>query len=83
MIINVYNTLQDALLHLFIKARLSKWPYYIGTKLWDNLPKETKECKNIFVFKKLISHLYKVYKKPMIANMFSIILFRKTGGLPQ
>ena len=35
--------------------------YYIGTKLWDNLPKETQFADNIHEFKKRILPLYEAY----------------------
>ena len=38
-------------------------PYYIGTKLWNSLTKETQEKENIYDFKKEINRMYKVYKK--------------------
>ena len=37
-------------------------PYYQGTKLWNELEKETQKKDNIFSFKKEIEKLYKCYK---------------------
>ena len=38
-------------------------PYYIGTKLWDNLPETTQKADNIYMFKRLIDRQYTGYKK--------------------
>ena len=38
-------------------------PYYIGTKLWNDLSKSTQESHDIFVFEKEIDRMYKVYIK--------------------
>ena len=38
-------------------------PYYIGTKLWNNLPETTQKSNNIYMFKKLIDRQYTGYKK--------------------
>ena len=37
-------------------------PYYQGTKLWNELEKETQKKDNIFSFKKEIDKLYMRYK---------------------
>ena len=37
-------------------------PYYQGTKLWDNLDKETQKKDNVFAFKKEIARLFKQYE---------------------
>ena len=38
-------------------------PYYIGTKLWENLPENVQKSDNVFVFKKEINRTHKAYKK--------------------
>ena len=38
-------------------------PYYIGTKLWNNLAKEVQNKENVYSFKKEVGRLYKAYKK--------------------
>ena len=38
-------------------------PYYIGTKLWNDLSKEIQKKDNVYDFKKEINRLYKTYKK--------------------
>ena len=37
-------------------------PYYIGTKLWDELPEEIQKLDNVYVFKNEISKIYKAYE---------------------
>ena len=37
-------------------------PYYIGTKLWNELPGHVQKSDNIFVFKKHVNNLYKSFK---------------------
>ena len=38
-------------------------PYYIGTKLWNKLPKSIQDCDDTFSFKKEIARLYRTYVK--------------------
>ena len=42
--------------------KYEKSAFYVGTQLWDKLPKETQTKDNIFEFKKEISKLYQTYK---------------------
>ena len=44
-----------------IGKKYEKSPYYLGTKLWDNLPKETQFSDNVHEFKKRILPLYNTY----------------------
>ena len=37
-------------------------PYYMGTKLWNDLPENMQKSDNIFTFKKQVNILYKTYK---------------------
>ena len=37
-------------------------PYYQGTKLWNDLDKETQKKDNIYAFKTEVDKLYKCYK---------------------
>ena len=46
-----------------IRKEYEKSPYFIGTQLWDKLPKETKFVNDIFEFKKEIAKQYRMYKE--------------------
>ena len=38
-------------------------PYYIGTHLWNNLPKSVQDSRDVFAFKKEIRRMNRVYVK--------------------
>ena len=38
-------------------------PYYVGTKLWNELPVRVQEYHDIFAFKKEIARMNRVYIK--------------------
>ena len=38
-------------------------PYYVGTKLWDDLPNHVQELDNVFAFKKEIRRRHRTYVK--------------------
>ena len=38
-------------------------PYYIGSKLWNDLPKSIQEANDVYAFKKEIRHLNRTYIK--------------------
>ena len=44
-----------------IGKKYERSPYYIGTCLWNKMSKTVQDSENLFVFKKKIAHLYKVY----------------------
>ena len=41
-----------------IGKKYEKSPFYLGTRLWNALDKETQKCDSIYSFKKKISRLY-------------------------
>ena len=46
-----------------IRPVYERSPYFIGSKLWDELDHATQTKENIFVFKKEIARMFKMYKK--------------------
>ena len=42
-------------------GKYQKSPYFLGTRLWDNIDKESQELPCKFAFKKKIDSLYKKY----------------------
>ena len=46
-----------------IGKKYERSPYYLGTRLWDKLPKNIQDSENVYVFKKKIARLYKCYNE--------------------
>ena len=48
--------------------KFEKSPFYIGTKLWDELSNNEQRAENVYVFKKEIDKLYSRYKDLLKIN---------------
>ena len=46
-----------------ISLTYERSPYYVGTKLWDELPKAIQDCGDIYAFKKEIAKMNRIYVK--------------------
>ena len=44
-----------------IGKKYEKSPYYLGTRLWNPLNRETQKCDSIYSFKKKILGMYEKY----------------------
>ena len=51
-----------------ITPKYEKSPFYIGTKLWNELAREIQHCNNVYEFKKEIYKKYPVYKDLLKGN---------------
>ena len=62
----LYITFQYSLKEVQVSNKISHQyensPYYIGTKLWNDLPVNIQKAENVFVFKKHIKELYKTFR---------------------
>ena len=51
-----------------ITPKYENSPFYIGTKLWNELSREIQHCNNVYEFKKEIYKKYPVYKDLLNCN---------------